>query len=372
MKIAIQAADLDHSRIDGTRVYIKNMLRYFGELDSFSDFLVYHKNEFNLELRPPEFSNYQILKKNCPFFWTQIRLSLSLASEKPDVLWMPMHNIPFFRSKKMKTVVTIHDLAFKYFPEYFTRIDLFKINFLSDLAIRRSDKIIAVSESSKKDILKFYPEIDEGKIRVIHHGFESGIFSEERNLEKEKESKNRLGIHGEYLLYVGALQPRKNLGVLIEAFERLKKNRNHEDLKLVLGGEKAWLFDEIFEKIEKSPYKSDIIAPGKVSFQDLGHLMRGAQIFCFPSLYEGFGIPILEAFASRVPVVTAKNSSLPEVAGDAAGYFDSGSSEDLAFELQEILENETLRHDLIERGLEQVKKFSWKKCAQETLEYLKN
>jgi glycosyltransferase involved in cell wall biosynthesis len=100
--------------------------------------------------------------------------------------------------------------------------------------------------------------------------------------------------------------------------------------------------------------------------------MRGAQIFCFPSLYEGFGIPILEAFASRVPVVTAKNSSLPEVAGDAAGYFDSGSSEDLAFELQEILENETLRHDLIERGLEQVKKFSWKKCAQETLEYLKN
>ncbi|MDO9231745.1 MAG: glycosyltransferase family 1 protein [bacterium] len=372
MKIAIQAADLDWARIDGTRVYILNILKYFGQLDPKSQFIIYHKKKFNPELTPANFSNYKIWKIPFPFFWTQIRLCYSLSKEKPDVLWMPMHNIPLFRNKKMRTVVTIHDLAFKYFPDHFRKYDLIKLNLLVGWAVRRSDGIIAISEATKKDILKFYPSIKEDKIRVINHGFDKEVFDKARDLEKEQEIRNKFNIQGRYIFYVGALQPRKNLATLIRAFEELKKEGQYKDLKLVLAGEKAWLWKEIFQQIENSPVKDEIITPGKIKFCDLGHLMRGAEIFCFPSLYEGFGIPVLEAFISRVPVICADNSSLPEVAGEAALYFEPKNHFELSSQIKKVLDNPELRNDLIEKGLAQAQKFSWEKCARETLEFLKS
>ena len=372
MKIAIQAADLDAPRIDGTRVYILNLLKYFGKLDSSSQFLIYHKNKFNPELAPPSFSNYKITAKSLPCLWTQIRFAGMIWKDKPDVLWMPMHNMPIIRRKGMKTVVTIHDLAFKYFPETFTKKDLLKINLLTKLAVTLADKIIAVSESSKRDILKFYPHVKAENIKVIYHGFDAEVYEKERNQEKEEEIKKKYGINGPYIIYIGAIQPRKNLEKLIEAFEILKKSEPSSDLKLVLVGEKAWLSDKVFEKIESSQYKNDIICPGRVDFEPLGHLLRGARAFVFPSLYEGFGIPILEAFASRVPVVCSKNSSLPEVGGDAAIYFEDNDADDLARKIKNILTDDNLRNIHIAKGLEQIKKFSWEKCARETLEYLKS
>lgn len=371
MRIAIQAADLDHSRIDGTRVYIKNLLEYFGRLDPTDEFLIYHKSRFNPELEPPEFPNYRVMKKSWPLFWTQLRLSSSLLRRKPDVLWMPMHNIPYFRPKNLKTVVTIHDLAFKYFPDMFTRRELWKLNFLAGLAISRCDKIITISEASKKDILKFYPDIREEKITVIPHGFSGDVFAKERNAEKEASLKKELEIEGKYLLYLGAIQPRKNLSTLIKAFEKLKANEKHSDLKLVLAGEKAWLWEDVLKQIEKSPVKEDIILPGRIKFSDIGHLMRGAEVFCFPSLYEGFGIPVLEAFAANVPVVCADNSSLPEVAAAAALYFHDRDVDTLAGNLEKILTDEGLRQELIKKGRERAAEFSWEKCARETLECLK-
>lgn len=372
MKIAIQAADLDWARIDGTRVYILNLLKYFGKLDPKSQFLIYHKKNFNPELTPPNFSNYEILQKPFPLFWTQIRLCHSLFQEKPDVLWMPMHNIPIFRSKKIKTIVTIHDLAFKYFPDHFKKWDLVKLNLLADWAIRKSDKIIAISEATKKDILKFYPGIKENKINVINHGFDKEIFEKDRDQEKEREIKNKFNIQGRYIFYIGALQPRKNLGTLINAFEKIKEEKQYKNVKLVLAGEKAWLWKEIFEQIEKSPVKSEIITPGKIKFSDIGHLMRGAEIFCFPSLYEGFGIPVLEAFISKVPVICANNSSLPEVAGEAVLYFEPKNGDELAGQIKKVLDNPELKKEMISKGFVQAQKFSWEKCARETLEYLKS
>jgi len=372
MKIAIQAADLDHTRIDGTRVYIKNLLKYFGRLDPASDFLIYHKDKFNPELAPPKFPNYQVIRKSWPLFWTQLRLSSAVWRAKPDVLWMPMHNIPLFRSGKLKTVVTIHDLAFKYFPECFTRKELWKLNFLAGLAIGRCDKIITISHSSKKDIMKFYPDIREDKIEVIYHGFDRNIFGRERKSEREEEIKKNLKITGKYILYIGAIQPRKNLAVLISAFEELKKENQQKDVQLVLVGEKAWLWEDVFKQIEKSPYQSDIITPGRIKFEDIGHLMRGAAVFCFPSLYEGFGIPVLEAYAAGVPVVCAKNSSLPEVAGDAALYFSGEDAGQLTENLKNILADKNLRDNLIAKGKKQLEKFSWEKCARETLNCLKS
>lgn len=371
MKIAIQTADLDSSRIDGTRVYIQNLLKYFGKISSTDDFWLYHRSTFNPELAPPIFPNYRVIQKAWPFFWTQIRFAFEIWHNQPDILWMPIQALPLFRRKKLKTIITIHDLAFKYFPSDFERKDFYKIDSFSDYAIRHSDKIIAISNSTKKDILKFYPEIKEEKIKVIYHGFNREIFAKNRNPEEEQEVKNRLEIKGNYILYTGAIQPRKNLLILIEAFESLKKTGAFTG-QLVLAGEKAWLSENIIKKALASPYSADIKLLGKVSFADLGGLFRGASVFTFPSLYEGFGLPILEAFASRVPVVCAPNSSLPEVTGGAALYFKNNDASDLARKIQQILENPELKNGLIQKGLVQLQKFSWEKCAKETLEFLKS
>jgi glycosyltransferase involved in cell wall biosynthesis len=371
MKIAIQVADLDAKRIDGTRVYIHNMLKFFGALDPDSDFLLYHKNEFNSELTPPDFPRYKIKQKNRPIFWTQGWLAGELCRDKPEVLWMPMHNIPLRCVGKMKIVVTAHDLAYKYFPQYFPKKDLMKLNLLGNWAFTKSDKIIAISESTKKDILRFYPSISEKKIKVIYHGFDAEVFAVPRNLEVENSVKERMGIDGDYLLYAGAIQPRKNLGVLIDAFD-LFKEKTKSEIKLVIAGERAWLSDSVFEKIKNSRFQKEILTPGRLTFTDMGTLVRGASAYVYPSLYEGFGLPVLEILASHVPLICALNSSLGEVGGDAPLYFDEKNPSDLAEKIERVLSDENLRAEMVRKGTEQIKKFSWEKCARETLEYLKS
>jgi glycosyltransferase involved in cell wall biosynthesis len=372
MKIAIQAADLDSQRIDGTRVYILNLLKYFGKLDSSSDFLIYHKKDFNPELAPPEFPNYKIIRKNLFYIWTQTRFAMEIWKDKPDILWMPMQALPIIRRKNLKTVITVHDLAFKIFPDQFTKNDLRRLNFYADYAIKRADKIIAVSQSTKKDIFKFYPKINGDKIKVIYHGFNSELYSKKYTNEEIKVVNTKYKIpNTRYLLYVGAIQPRKNLKLLVEAVEKLKEDGKNSDLKLVLVGKPAWMADDILKRINDSSAKKDIILAGQINFKDLSKIYQGASAFIFPSLYEGFGIPILEAFSSEIPVVCANNSSLPEVGGDAVLYFENNSSQDLAIQIEKVLSGEEIKKDLVVKGLLQLQKFSWEKCARETLKYMK-
>jgi len=172
-------------------------------------------------------------------------------------------------------------------------------------------------------------------------------------------------------LYVGAIQPRKNLTILIDAFEKIKKDNSFDNLKLVLVGKPAWMSEKILKVINDSKYKKDIILAGQSGFKDLGKIYQGASAFVFSSRYEGFGIPILEAFASEVPVICAKNSSLPEVAGGAALYFEDNNYQDLSNQIKKILNNKELKKDIVDKGLKQLEKFSWERCAQETLEYIK-
>lgn len=372
MKIAIQAADLDHSRIDGTRVYILNVLKYFGKISQKDEFFIYHRKEFNKELIPSKFSNYIIRKIWSPFLWTQTGFVWGIRRDKVDRLWMPMHNIPIFRSKKIKTFVTVHDLAFKRFSDTFPKNDLWKLNFLLDRAVKGADKLIAVSESTKKDILEFYPKISPENIKVIYHGFDAELFQKEHH---EEETNNVLKSYRlkskNYLLYVGAIQPRKNLVTLVEAFEKLKQE-NEDDLKLVLCGGKSWCWEKTIEAVEKSSVKKDIVLTDRVPFEELSVLYQNASIFVFPSLYEGFGIPVLESFASKVPVVVAKNSSLEEVGGDAVEYFNDSNASDLSVKIKKVLRNEELQKMMINKGEKQLRKFSWEKCARETLEFLKS
>jgi len=370
-KIAIQASDLDHKRIDGTRIYLRELLKRFGGIDMETTFHLYHRSVFNSSLVPPSFPNYLVKACFFPFAWMQTRFTWEIFRKKPEKLFLPIQAAPFFVSRKTEVTATIHDLAFKQYPETFPKRYLFKLNFLLGVAVRRADKLIAVSESTKNDLLEFFPELPPERIRVIHHGFDSEFFGTRLSSEELRLLLTPYCLlPGQYALYVGALQPRKNLVRLIEAFNKAKETMF--EMKLVLAGEKAWLSDEIFEAREKSPYKEDIIMTGAVSFEDLRALYQGARLFLFPSLYEGFGLPILEAFASRVPVLTASNSSLLEVGGKATLYCNARSVDDIAEKLERLWSEESLQKELIRRGEEQLKKFSWDKCSKETLEYIKS
>ncbi|MFZ2187663.1 MAG: glycosyltransferase family 1 protein [Candidatus Moraniibacteriota bacterium] len=371
MQIAVQASDLDAKRIDGTRVYLKELLSRFGQASPEVEFVLYHQTAFNPELVPKVCVQYQIKTRPFPFAWMQTRFLWEILRHKPEKLFLPIQAAPVFVSRATEVTVTIHDLAFKRYPATFPRQHLLKLNFLLGVAVHRADKLIAVSQSTKDDLLEFFPKLPTGRIRVIHHGFDSEFFGTRLSAEELSDTLKTFHLQpATYALYVGALQPRKNLARLIEAFDIAKQSMF--EMKLVLVGERAWLADEIFAARDKSPYKEDIIMTGPVDFAALRALYQGARLFVFPSLYEGFGLPILEAFASRVPVLTAGNSSLTEVGGRAALYANALSTDDIAAKLERLWSDEELRKELVRRGEEQLKKFSWDKCAQETLEYIKS
>jgi glycosyltransferase involved in cell wall biosynthesis len=369
MRIAVQASDLDHARIDGTRVYLLELLKRFGKLDTNDEFLLYHRGQFNPALTPPSFPHYTVQSLPFPKAWMQTRFVWEMFQHTPDKLFLPIQAAPVFLPRSVEVIATIHDLAWKRYPHTFPSRDRWKLDFMLETVLRQADKLIAVSASTKRDLLEFFPHVSESKIRVIHHGFDRDFFGNKLSEAELSEGLRNFQLTAKnYFLYVGALQPRKNLTRLIQAFEIMK--RKCPESKLVLAGEAAWLASDILAARERSKYHDDIILTGRVSFRDLRTLYQGARAFLFPSLYEGFGIPLLEAFASGTPVLTADNSSLREVAGGGALYVDAVNVDDIAEKMCLLWQDRVLQQGLVQAGQGQLEQFSWDKCAEETLKYI--
>jgi len=295
-----------------------------------------------------------------------IFLPLSIRNLKMDLFHGVDHiGVPFlYKSKTCRYVVTIHDLITRIYPRSFPIKQRLVQNTLLPHILDKTDKIIAVSCSTERDMRKFYPQHAE-KVRVIYEGVESQFFPRHpREIEKVL-SKYRLDF--KYFLFLGTLEPRKNIVRLIEAFIRFKQEGDVGH-KLVITGRKGWLYKEILERIQKSPFSPDIVFTDFVNDEDLPFLYSGAEMFLYPSLYEGFGLPVLEAMACGTPVITSNLSSLPEVMGEAGILVDPLKVEEIVLAMKKLSTDRELREELQKKGLERAKLFSWERAAKETLE----
>jgi len=355
---------------------------YFDNLLSENAALKIVGSAKNAEIKFFPFHRY---KHYLPLIFSHVLVAAALDNSKLDVFHSPAYTLPL--AYRGKSVVTVHDLAIYKNPEWFPREGLmgqrFSTKTLVPKSLGKAEKIIAVSEHTKKDIVEIF-KIKPEKIDVIYEGVEF------RNLPSKKEAvcgleakicfediKAKYGLKDGYVLFLGTIEPRKNIINLVRAFRTvaLENKKFGEKYQLVLAGAKGWKHEKIYKEIESSNKKlgsKGIIkyigyVPGKEKF----FLMEYASCFVFPSLYEGFGLPVLEAMSLGVPTITSKISSLPEITGDAALLVDPHKEEEIALVLEKVLTDKNLQKNLSAKGVTQAKKFSWEKCAKETFEVYK-
>lgn len=291
----------------------------------------------------------------------QVEIGWVGKREKLSLIHDPVGVMPLFLTGARK-IVTIHDVVPYIYPETSTKLDKLIYHYWLPLAVRRLDAIITVSEQSKQDIIRYLP-VNEEDVVVIPEA--AGSSYRLMNPIDVKPVLNRYGIDFPYILYVGSLESRKNLPRLLEAFARVRTQ--HPDWKLVIVGARKWKFSSIFETVKRLELEPFVHFTGYVEEEHLPAIYNGADLFVFPSLYEGFGLPVLEAMASGTPVITSNCSSLPEVAGDAAILIDPYDIQAMADAIQQVLSDPSLAATLRVKGLARAKTFSWKRTAEETI-----
>jgi glycosyltransferase involved in cell wall biosynthesis len=291
-----------------------------------------------------------------------------MALHPPDVLFVPAHVLPLHHPAA--SVTTVHDLGYLHYPEAHRSADRRYLDWSTAWSARQSTAVIADSRATKEDLIRAYG-VARDRIHVIYLGARRDL-ARVGDTSAIAGARARYGVGERYLLYVGTLQPRKNLARVVEAFRRLVAAGRSSGVQLVLAGKKGWLYEDLFALVRESGLEDRVLFPGYIEDADLAQLMSGAIAFVFPSLYEGFGMPVLEAQACGAAVMTGKNSSLPEVAGDAALLVDPLDVDAIAEAMQRLVDDEDLRQELVRRGYENVKRFSWEKCARETLAVLES
>src|SRR5215510_7215167 len=368
MHIGIDAHAIG-ARQGGNETYISNLIKSLAEIDGENLYTIYladagaaaqwresfttrYKN-FSIRLLPPP----------TPLVRVPVYLTYELFRRPVDVLHVQYTAPPFCR---IPVVVMIHDLAFERMPETFTRRGSFQLKLTVRWTAKKAVKVATVSEYSRQDLLDIY-KLPPEKVVVTYNGVESSFTPQPLVPNEAEEVRRRFGVSRDFLLAVGSLQPRKNLVRLIRAYARLRSERQDFSPQLVIVGRKLWLAHEIFDEVIRQCWADDVILTGYVADEDLPALYRAARAFVYPSLFEGFGLPPLEAMACGTLVVTSDVSSLPEITGDAALLIDPNDERALANALIEVVNNDRLRAELREKGIAQAKKFTWRDAAEKTL-----
>lgn len=362
MKIAIDGYEANVPQRLGSSQVAFELLRHLENIDQ--------KNEYEILLPNPPLDDlpktregwkYRVLKPNK--LWTRIALPLALytAKKRPDLIFSPTHYIPRF--SPVKRIVTIFDLAYLHFPQMFKKDDLYKLSNWTKYSIEHADSVITISDFTKQDIAKNY-RVDTTNVVVAYPGYDKGVFHPILYKSQIKAVLGKYGIEGNYLIYIGTIQPKKNLVRLIEAFKDVN------NLKLVIVGKttglgrQGWKFEEILDKPRQLGIEDKVLFTGFVPTEELPYLLSGSLAFVLPSLYEGFGIPVVEAMACGLPVIVSNVASLPEVAGQAGILVDPYSVEQITQAIATIASDKTLRAKKSKESLAQAEKFSWEKMAR--------
>jgi glycosyltransferase involved in cell wall biosynthesis len=366
MDIGIDASRANRKIKTGTEWYAYDLLLELAKIDFKNRYFLYTPDELEGKLNKlPSSFREKVLTWSPKYLWTMLRLSYEMKNNPPELLFVPAHIIPFFSPGK--TITTIHDVGFRRFPHLYSNLELKYHNFGLNQAIKKASKIITISEFSKKEMIELC-DIDPEKIKVVYQGFNSNKYRPITDKEEIDKVRSKYKLPKNYLLFVGRLNFKKNIPNLIKAFKRVILNKDFKDIKLVLVGQPETGYETIKKEIHDQNIRDKVIELGWTESCDMPYIMNGAQVFVFPSKYEGFGIPPLEAMSCKIPVAAANVASIPEVVGNAALLFNPDSPDDMAEKILELLENNALREKLVELGNNRVKEFSWPKCAKETLE----
>jgi glycosyltransferase involved in cell wall biosynthesis len=349
----------------GSGEYCFELLLNLNRIDKKNNYIIYLPGKPTSDLPKESQSwHYKIVRPRR--MWTLFGLSLEffLRRSKPDVFFSPTHYLPIFAPSK--TAISILDVSYIKFPELFRKSDLNQLTKWTGYSAKKASIIFTISKASKGDIIKSYGG-SESKVEVTYPGIKEIAGGKYKALSMD-EIRKKYGVGDNYILFVGTLQPRKNIVCLIEAFSKLNK----PDLDLIIVGKKGWKFEEILAAPKKYGVENKVKFLDFVPDEDLPSFYKNAVCFALPSLYEGFGLPVLEAMKYGCPVVTSNVSSLPEAGGDAVLYADPLNVDDIKKNLEAIVTNPELKEKLIKKGYDQVKKFSWDKTAKETLRVLEN
>lgn len=345
----------------GTENYSYQLLLALSKIDTKNNYIVYLRsdniNRVTIVEQLIHFpGNFEFVRINWPRLWTQGGLAVQTFKDILDVLFIPAHTSPLIHKPGLKTVVTVHDLGAEYLPKMHQLRQQLYLKWITRYQLKSASKLIAVSHSTKNDLIKRVG-IEGQKIKVVYEGFNQDLF-------QARSDTKSYSLKG-YWLFVGTIQPRKNLERIIKAFKLVGKGN------LVIAGSKGWQTDKIYKLPKKLGIAERVKFLGYVSDKEMVKLYKGAIALIFPSLFEGFGLPILEAQASGCPVLTSTTSSMPEVAGKGALLVDPYNVEEIANGMMKIMDKE-IGARLVELGYNNIKRFSWEKAAKQTLKILES
>lgn len=360
MKIGIDASRINLEEKTGTEWYSYYIVKSLLNIDDQNQYFLFSRKKLPAEFFKYKNVNNIVLKWPLKKFWTVLKLSLNSKEYNLDLFFSPSHNLPSIKTKK---VITWHDLAYEHFPNHYSKIQLLSLK-LGAKGLNKADLIIAPSLSTKNDIIKFYG-IGEDRIFVISHGID---FKKYNSVIADNDVLNKYKIEKDYILYIGRLESKKNIINLVKAYNKLRESG--KDIQLVLVGKTGFEFDNINDEIENSPYQKDIKLIGWINENDKIEILKKAKLFCLISVFEGFGMSILEAMLCQVPVLMSDISVFKEF-GINDACFTENNIGNISSKMDELLSNEELRRNIINQNLELVQKFDWNESAKKTLEVFK-
>jgi glycosyltransferase involved in cell wall biosynthesis len=359
VRIAIDARKL---RDYGIGTYVRNLLRHLARIDSTTDFAVLCRERDCPAVRELGDNFRAVPERSRPYSVSeQIAVPLDLRRERVDLFHAPHYVLPPLA--RCRSVVTIHDCIHLRFPQYLpNRVAYAYARASLWVATHRSDRVLTVSEASKRDILRYF-RVPEQKIDVIYNAIDER-FGRPPAAEDIERVRERYQLDGPFVLYAGNIKPHKNLERLIEAFHSLRRGGGFDDVRLLIIGDEISKYATLRRAVHRHKLHKHVRFFGFVPDETLACLYRLASVFVFPSLYEGFGLPPLEAMASGTPVITSNVSSLPEVVGDAALLIDPYEPDSIADAMRRVLTDDALRAQLRERGLARAREFSWERSVR--------